>query len=118
MVVRDGPTDPWRRLEGKWEEEVEVEDVQMDGSTSVKAGMKRPSTATDVGLPDAKRPKSSSNLDNSSSTACLAPPQDSIAGKVLTELEATGNSVLGTGDIFLTAGFRDRWCRCMTVSSL
>ena len=115
MVVRDGPAEPWRRLEGDWEE-VETEDVQIDGSTSIKAGMKRPATATDVGLPDAKRPKSSSNPDNSSSTTCLAPPQGSIAGKVLAELEAAGNSVLGTGDVFLTEGFRARWCRCMAVS--
>ena len=120
MVGRDSPNHPWCRLEGP-SNRAEGEDVQVDGDEPmVKLGMKRPSSSTDKDdIPDAKRHRSSSAADHlQSATSCLAPPQNPLASKIVTELSSSELSTsLGAGDIFLTDGFRERWCHCNAVSS-
>ncbi|KAJ3537031.1 hypothetical protein NMY22_g5770 [Coprinellus aureogranulatus] len=103
MVVRDTPEASWQRI-GDVPSESQEDHVIVDEET-LNTGSKRrlPSSSTDV--PEAKRPRGSL----SSSVKCLAPPAHPLARKVL---EQSSTSELGTGDIFLTDGFRDRWCNC------
>lgn len=50
---------------------------------------------------------------------CLAPSQDPVATRVVSAISSTPpDHSLGAGDIFLTEGWRDRWCRCSQVSVL
>lgn len=119
MVGRDSPSHPWRLLEGPWNR-TEGENVQVDGDEpAVKLGMKRPSTATDRDdAAGAKRHRRSTDADPSQSPVpCLASPQNPLALKILANLSSSErNTSLGTGDIFLVDGFRERWCRCSSVS--
>ncbi|PPR07868.1 hypothetical protein CVT24_005605 [Panaeolus cyanescens] len=111
MVIRDSPADPWRRLNGidvDDQHPIEVNDTQ---DTS-KAGMKRPLSPSAIDEPDAKRVKPSHEADMDFTT-CLAPPQHQAAQRVLSALDKKGCApFLGSGDLFLKSGFRERWCRC------
>lgn len=117
MVVRDGERDAWQRLEG---ETPEASQGSAGGSpldvVDPQAGViKRPrscSSSQDDG-PEAKRPRTSA------SSPCLAPAVNPIAQAIF-ENRASGaedSSPNGAGDIFLTEGFRERWCRCERVSA-
>ncbi|KAF9527218.1 hypothetical protein CPB83DRAFT_856573 [Crepidotus variabilis] len=115
MVVRDGPTLPWRRFESDGREDGE-ETVNIEAVPSLVKLGKRPSTILDSENPDPKRLKASS-VDPSHShhqiTPCLAPPQNPFVQKVLSALSFPDfSSSLGTADLFLTEGFRERWCHC------
>ncbi|KDR79109.1 hypothetical protein GALMADRAFT_1222886 [Galerina marginata CBS 339.88] len=112
MVVRDSPAEPWRRLNGSRQETEEL--IQIEGpQMASKLGIKRPLSPSAVDRPEAKRAKASSDEQISSSTACLAPPQELLAQKVLSSLDsADAESFLGAGDLFLTLGFKERWCQC------
>ncbi|KII85393.1 hypothetical protein PLICRDRAFT_68097, partial [Plicaturopsis crispa FD-325 SS-3] len=46
---------------------------------------------------------------STSETRCLAPPINPAARTIL---DANGTSDLGAGDVFLSEGWRERWCRC------
>ena len=106
MVVRDSPAHSWRRLDGP----LEAESIEIDNPQVVTiSGIKRPLSPSSLEEPEAKRAKGSSSVASS----CLAPPQDPLARKILTD-PANGSS-LGAGDVFFTAGFRERWCRCNSV---
>ncbi|KAF8500120.1 hypothetical protein JB92DRAFT_899780 [Gautieria morchelliformis] len=60
--------------------------------------------------------------DVGSGTPCVTPPINFLAQKILIErlsqtsagpaAKDTSISLLGEGDIFLTEGWRERWCRC------
>jgi len=122
MVIRDDPTDPWRTYCGSntsHDNEADIgsvlfEVVETTGATVT--GIKRPRSprslsSTDV--PEAKRPRESSGSSN-----CRAPTPDPIALKVLALCNCSNaDTSLGNGDVFLTEGWRERWCRCSSVSS-
>ncbi|KAF8901155.1 hypothetical protein CPB84DRAFT_1679997 [Gymnopilus junonius] len=115
MVVRDRPDDPWRHFNGSAkgdQEQVEVEEEDLQ-SVSV-LGNKRSLSPSALSEPKAKRSKSIRDDEPiSSSTLCLAPPQEPLARKVLTSPNKwEPETSLGTGDLFFTLNFRDRWCYC------
>jgi len=113
MVVRDGEQGSWRRLEG---ESLGTSPESPDNSL-VDVDDPQPSTI--------KRPRSrSSSQDNgrepkrprtSASSTCLAPAVNPIAAAILDSqscnIKASPSSQ-GAGDVFLTKGWRERWCRC------
>ncbi|EAU86710.2 hypothetical protein CC1G_06471 [Coprinopsis cinerea okayama7 len=114
MVVRDTTDSPWVRIgdhvQGGREEAVVVDDV---GPSN--AGHKRrlsPSDAT-AGTREPKRTKVPSTPDSTESNPCIAPQPNPLASTIYEQdLTSSDGGKLGTGDIFLTDGFRERWCRC------
>lgn len=117
MVVRDGERGSWRRLEGdspgKSQESSDepLLDVADPQPVTIKRPRSRSSSQGDE--PEPKRTRTSA------SSPCLAPAVNSIAQAIF-ENQPSGseNSTFnGTGDIFLTEGFRKRWCRCERVSA-
>ncbi|KAF5366569.1 hypothetical protein D9758_008982 [Tetrapyrgos nigripes] len=110
MVIRDSPSSPWRVLCGDPEDKNET--------LEVVAGTKRPSSPSLPEETDLERPRLSPSA--SASIQCLAPPPNPIAQRILSD----GNPVmdpdtsLGFCDIFLTEGFRNRWCHCDTCGPL
>ncbi|KAF9561238.1 hypothetical protein CPC08DRAFT_664618 [Agrocybe pediades] len=111
MIVRDNVSDPWRRLNGSVKATLEVIEIEDSQSASL-LGVKRPPSPSVLEGPEAKRLKGSSLTENPSDSLCLAPPQEPLAQKILSSLNIDPESSLGTGDIFLTPGFMDRWCHC------
>jgi len=108
MVTRDDELEgPWKVL-GRVQESVS----QFEQDTDVSVGSKR-RRSSPVGnadpAPDTKRPRA----DTTSSPPCLAPVVNPTAEKIFA-LSVTGDFSLGVGDIFLTQGWRERWCRCNT----
>jgi hypothetical protein len=113
MVVRNDPSAPWRIIgDHPVENVVDVSDET--GATS--AGTKRPrsSSTTDINPPEAKRARASP-APATLSAPCLAPSPNITADAIFTSREKNGVA-LGAGDIFLTEGWRDRWCHCSSVS--
>lgn len=116
MVVRDDPSAPWRVIGDASVALVEnLVDVS-DEAGATSAGTKRPrsSSTTDTNSPEAKRARASPN-PATSSVPCLAPSLNITADAIFTSREKNGLS-LGAGDVFLTEGWRDRWCHCVSVS--
>ena len=115
MVVRDSVTDSWRVLNGDSTDLEELIHVK-DGHTSTSSGVKRPSSPSVLDEPDAKRARGLSNAPLSQSKPCLAPSQSSLARKIIDDFGLSdSSSSLGTGDIFCTLDFRERWCHCDSV---
>ncbi|KAG6371256.1 hypothetical protein JVT61DRAFT_9721 [Boletus reticuloceps] len=111
-VVRDVERGSWKRLEG-------------DPSAESQGSFHEPSL--DVADPEAattKRPRSRSSSQNdereakrtrvSESPLCLAPAVNPIAQAIFDNKTSGSKDSTheGIGDIFLTEGFRERWCRC------
>jgi len=111
MVIRDSPEKPWMRLEAD-QVEITNEDVT-EISESSKTGMKRP-VPDGADVPQPKRPR----VPSTSANPCLAPPKNAVAQKIFADLSTAKSPYLGTGDLFLTDGFRDRWCRCQACTLL
>ncbi|KZT70600.1 hypothetical protein DAEQUDRAFT_725137 [Daedalea quercina L-15889] len=122
MVVRDAPELPWKVI-GREESTDEGATVEVAAEAkSEDVGGKRARSPEDAGAPAAKRPRVST--ESSASPPCLAPPANSVAQEILSSspshLEnggadsdaAVGSTPLGDGDVFLTEGWRERWCRC------
>ncbi|TFK24108.1 hypothetical protein FA15DRAFT_619833 [Coprinopsis marcescibilis] len=110
IVGRDALGSEWRRigdLIGK-DDDVAIE----DDDTPNAAGSKRrlvPSS-DDEHAPEPKRTRTASDPTLNEVAPCLAPRPNPLASKVLGRDPSAGN--LGTGDVFLTDGFRERWCHC------
>ncbi|KIK67421.1 hypothetical protein GYMLUDRAFT_37543 [Collybiopsis luxurians FD-317 M1] len=107
MVVRDEPDLPWKVLQGTTATSDNVlVDVEAESDTT-SSGTKRPSSPTTVNDHTAKKPR----LTDS---PCILPAPNATAQKVIVELMSSTNSSLSLGlsDLFLTEGFRERWCRC------
>ncbi|KAG9311443.1 hypothetical protein JVU11DRAFT_8558 [Chiua virens] len=112
MVVRDGERGAWRRLEGDLlgEPQGGADEAQLNVVDAQSTIDKRPrshSSSQDDG-PEPKRVKTSA------SSPCLAPALNQIA-QALFEDQKSGlarSTIEGTGDVFLTDDFRQRWCRC------
>ncbi|OCH93166.1 hypothetical protein OBBRIDRAFT_790489 [Obba rivulosa] len=121
MVVKDRPEDSWRVIgaEDPSSTRVEVDALPETNGDSVEAGVKRARSQSPTSSSQAKKPR----LHLSNSSACLAPPPNPIAQEIMNYYKLCENtprlasvqtekSVLGLGDVFLTEGFRERWCRC------
>lgn len=55
--------------------------------------------------------------DTSSSPSCLAPPLNAMKFACKAPDTNASASLLGAGDVFLTKGWRQRWCQCDQVST-
>jgi E3 ubiquitin-protein ligase UBR7 len=116
MVVKDDPLYSWS-VHGT-PTSTQGDTVDIDGTSSDVAGgttigIKRPRSSSGTRVLEAKRPRVSSSLPSS----CVAPPPDPVAQKVLALCGSSNpNTSLGHGDVFLTEGWRQRWCRCSSVS--
>ncbi|KAG6867849.1 hypothetical protein C0993_010304 [Termitomyces sp. T159_Od127] len=118
MVVRDTPTEPWRRLLDKppiTEDPDPISITSTNTADEPTAGSKRPLSPSSADCSDAKRLRGSFQVPVPSSTYCLAPDPNIMAQKIYQQLDAPVNASLGTGDLFLSGGFRDRWCRCSSA---
>ncbi|OSD08025.1 hypothetical protein PYCCODRAFT_1381299 [Trametes coccinea BRFM310] len=130
MVVRGSVDRPWQII-GKDELsetstvdiETKAEKPAKDAPEATAAGEKRERSPTEGEEPQAKKARVSPEAESES--PCLAPRQDPRVARLLSELdhnadvsgeEAGGaegaERYLGAGDVFLTEGWRDRWCRC------
>ncbi|KIJ62258.1 hypothetical protein HYDPIDRAFT_114743 [Hydnomerulius pinastri MD-312] len=114
MVVSGGENSLWRKLEGDspTDSHGSHDDSLVDIDDSQQPTTKRPrsrSSSQNAGR-DPKRPRTSA-----SPSPCLAPTVNSTAETILnnqpSRLKVSGSSQ-GAGDVFLTEGWRQRWCRC------
>ena len=132
MVVRStsSPTDPWIVI-GKDEAKgtVPVDIDSKDGKVAngvlhePAAGEKRERSLSVTEDHQAKRARVSPETESAS--PCLAPSQDPRVRKLLDRLDSSALKVedaksesdryYGAGDVFLTEGWRERWCRCESV---
>lgn len=124
MVVRENPEDPWKAI---GETTVVTDDVDIHSHENsvpdqVTAGQKRARSSSAADEPQTKRVREgeaesngTNGVHTSQCSPCLAPPSNSFAQKIYAQSDSSGTSSLGTGDIFLTEGWRDRWCRCPSV---
>ncbi|KDQ53835.1 hypothetical protein JAAARDRAFT_60941 [Jaapia argillacea MUCL 33604] len=108
MVIRDDEKSPWKIL-GSTEGDNVVDVVDESPITTGQVGSKRPhlESVDEHEERETKRPRGSPSSPSSPSR-CLAPPPNPISQKIL----STGAPDLGVGDIFLTEGWRERWCQC------
>ncbi|KAL5505041.1 hypothetical protein ACEPAH_7704 [Sanghuangporus vaninii] len=135
MVVRNDVDAPWVPI-GRSSEDIEVEvdknpDLGIGGTLSnpgtnqtSAAGNKRTLDHSVAGTSEgthAKRPRTDSTGQASGSTneapfaksACIAPQQPKKALEILSSVSSNPpNYDLGAGDVFLTDGWRSRWCQC------
>ncbi|OBZ77537.1 putative E3 ubiquitin-protein ligase UBR7 [Grifola frondosa] len=126
MVVRNSPENRWRVIgkeDGAETDTVEIDTVGNEVESSPVTGEKRERSASAADAPEAKRTRVSPDA-SCSSPPCLAPPINQAAQDLLTYLDKMGlpettpiveHEYLGAGDIFLTSGWRDRWCIVRTV---
>lgn len=114
MISRDGESEgPWKVIGRMQESSSQIEqDVEVSDPIVGSKRRRSPSVGNADPAPDTKRPRA----DTTPSAPCLAPVVNPTAEKIFA-LSATGDFSLGVGDIFLTQGWRDRWCRCDTVSA-
>ncbi|GLB41015.1 putative PHD zinc finger [Lyophyllum shimeji] len=108
---------PWRRLvdalfspAGGSGELVDIENT--DAVDKQTAGNKRPLSPSNLDTPEAKRPRATPSTPKPPPALCLAPRPNPMAQRVFAQRDAAEESSLGTGDLFLSEGFRDRWCYC------
>ena len=114
MIVRDDPASPWKRLVG--EPDAADDSNHVDGSQeSSTIGVKRALSPSDSDVPGAKRARGISQASTRQSSSCLAPKPNLVAQSIIANQETAAETSLGTGDVFLTENFRERWCRCASV---
>ncbi|EMD36427.1 hypothetical protein CERSUDRAFT_156081 [Gelatoporia subvermispora B] len=127
MVIQDSPGDNWKIIGTDEPESMALgfEAKQEPNSDSAEVGAKRARSASpsSADLSQAKKPRLSS-----APSICLAPPPSLVAQSILSNykpsetapgLEGTREEkqILGFGDVFLTEGFRGRWCLCEPCTS-
>lgn len=116
MVVRNDASGSWRTVDddvlpaASWNHTSDDLPLEVDGSGSTFR--RHSSSAQTQGEErEAKRRK----ICDPSSSCCLAPPASSIAKAIFecnSQDSRMSSSPLGAGDVFLTEGWRERWCRC------
>ncbi|KAI0071617.1 hypothetical protein K474DRAFT_1668856 [Panus rudis PR-1116 ss-1] len=122
MVVRDGSNGAWQIMGN---EDNDREDLQIDTTaTAVGAGKKRARSGSIQDELQSKRFREDDATSSGGSSSqiqrspCVAPPPNPRARGIYTEASSSDNQNRfpedGTGDVFLTEGFRERWCRCET----
>ncbi|CAE6502605.1 unnamed protein product [Rhizoctonia solani] len=125
MVVPSEQAGEFKVLGEDWEEEEGEEEVDVVGDGDQGAGVGTKRRASGTGIEDEqanKRPRAEESTFTSSDTnppaststrpisspnRCTAPPINSLAQSILSDPTAHG-------DVFLSAGWRERWCRCET----
>ncbi|PCH37213.1 hypothetical protein WOLCODRAFT_146581 [Wolfiporia cocos MD-104 SS10] len=119
MVVRGGPEESWRVI-GREADTLDVE-VQLDAPENESTtGDKRALSPDSADAPAAKKARVSP--EPTPSRPCLAPLVNPLAQRIL-DGSASGPeaavsqsdgepSIQGAGDVFLTDGWQERWCRC------
>jgi len=107
MVVRDEPTTPWKIIPAAHSDQM----VDVAEPSTSSSGNKRPLSPTATSDSTVAKKARLSPSPTDPSVRCLAPGPISAVQKYLTSTTDPSLS-LGAGDIFLTEGFRDRWCRC------
>jgi E3 ubiquitin-protein ligase UBR7 len=120
IVVRPAEGEAWIVHEGTLADEVDV------SAAEAEAGRKRALSTGEAG--DTKRLRlddaahvapASSAVPSAPAPApspCLAPAPDAAAARIFARLAASPlDASLGAGDVFLTDGFRERWCACAEV---
>uniref|UniRef100_A0A8H8CIX0 Uncharacterized protein n=1 Tax=Psilocybe cubensis TaxID=181762 RepID=A0A8H8CIX0_PSICU len=113
MVVRDTPSDPWRRLNGPSKVGAELIQIDDPQSATFVLGTKRPLSPSAGEGPETKRVKNISDETISTTPSCLAPDPVPLAQKIFAEMESRESAPsLGAGDVFFTLGFKERWCQC------
>ena len=120
MVVRDALEQPWKVVGKEDDTNVDASVEVAEGATPLEVdsdvGGKRGRSHEDAEAPTAKRPRVST--EPSASQLCLAPSESPAAQRLLSstpENATTSVPSLGLGDVFLTEGWRERWCRCQSV---
>ncbi|KAI0030910.1 hypothetical protein K488DRAFT_19702, partial [Vararia minispora EC-137] len=126
VVLRDALGEAWRIIgrDVEGEETVDVEGNE-DGETGTETGESegnRKRTLSFADASDAKRPRldsAPSPPPSSSSSLTVPPPLSAPCRKPVPNVTAQrilarppSDAELGAGDVFFTAGWRDRWCRC------
>ncbi|KAH9950773.1 hypothetical protein B0H21DRAFT_721604 [Amylocystis lapponica] len=124
VVVRDGTEqDSWSVIGRDDVTETSAVEVQSSAEaepgTTPDTGEKRTRSPTAEDAPHAKRARVS--LEPPVFAPCLAPTPNAIAQKIYARSELSISDPnagacepvsLGKGDVFLTEGWRERWCRC------
>lgn len=116
MIVRDSPATAWKVLRDIPDVSRDQIDYEDPDTEPTAAGTKRSLPASGVDTPEAKRARVSSPSDPisiSTALGCQAPPPNPVAQRFLANPSIDSDF---TGDLFLTEGWRDRWCRCPSVS--
>ena len=117
MVVRDAPEQPWKIIGNESTNvDASVEVAEEARLPEADVGGKRARSPEDADAPTAKRPRMSTEL--SASQPCLAPFESPVAQRLLSSTPENATTTvpsLGDGDVFLTEGWRERWCRCQAV---
>lgn len=129
MVIRNSPDKPWIILDGDVDSEdkqsLENVDTSSDfdqsreNPTILNAGGKRllEELSSEINDSIAKKARLESFDDSVAGTICLAPPVQQRAQEILSHVAADPPYYeYGSGDIFLAEGWRERWCRCSSVS--
>lgn len=116
-VVRDSSDDEYHVVG----ESPPDDEVDLDMESSLEVGGKRPLPTLDhADEHPSKRARASSSSSSAITAACLAPPVNATMQNVYDALERKDpvDTLLGAGDVFLTEGWRERWCKCDNVRFL
>ncbi|KAJ8586714.1 hypothetical protein M405DRAFT_853221 [Rhizopogon salebrosus TDB-379] len=113
MVVRDAEGDSWKKLGGSASDmnartSTEEELLDIDDSLSAPGLKRSRSRSFHSEEPERKR----QHISPEPSSLCLAPAPNPIAQAMFQRVLPDAKASLGTGDVFLTEGWRERWCRC------
>ncbi|KAJ3569823.1 hypothetical protein NP233_g4802 [Leucocoprinus birnbaumii] len=115
IVTRQSLNEPWRLEQGLTRGEDDKVEIEQTPDTPMTRS-KRPLSPSEHS-PESKRIRTSYDTAEATSRICLAPPSNPVASRIFAgglKAALDSSTSLGTGDIFLTEGFRDRWCRCDT----
>ncbi|KAJ3927242.1 MAG: hypothetical protein NXY57DRAFT_947136 [Lentinula lateritia] len=112
IVTRDKPSCPWKVFQDLYVDLIELQEVSE--SSTRAAGQKRGLSPTAIVSDNTvKRPRLSPVL-TPYTVECSAPTSNSTIQKIFVDLASMTDPsfALSTGDIFLSEGFRERWCQC------
>ena len=119
MVVRETPGSDWSVVPSLEEggENIDIGNDRDSQSTSRKRESRE--AGSEISGESSNKRIRLNEVGESSGTStdpCLAPPPNLKAQGVLSAISSDSpDYTLGAGDVFFTAGFRDRWCRCESV---